>query len=155
MTSPKRPSALGAAAFKPPPRRPGNGGALAAMEDVDEPEVPVASAPAPPESRAEEEVERSPAAPSAAATPADRASPRSARRERPESRAGRAEDRVAARITSQVSFGHLQMIRRASYWGRQSQRAFLEGAIEKQAAKIAAQEEIGWPLPPTPDEPES
>jgi hypothetical protein len=47
------------------------------------------------------------------------------------------------------------MIRRASYWGRQSQRAFLEAAIEKQAAKIAAQEGIGWPLPPTPDEPES
>lgn len=154
MTSPKRPSALGAAAFKPPPRRPGNGGALAAMDDVDEPESPVASAPAPPESGAAD-VERPPAAPAAVAAPADRAAPRSAKRERPEKRAGRAEDRVPARITSQVSFGHLQMIRRASYWGRQSQRAFLEAAIEKQAAKIAAQEGIGWPLPPTPDEPES
>jgi hypothetical protein len=54
------------------------------------------------------------------------------------------------RITTHVSGRHLEMLRRGAHWGRSSQRAFLEAAIEAQAEKVAIRERLDWPLPAIP-----
>jgi hypothetical protein len=59
-------------------------------------------------------------------------------------------DSRPARITTHVSARHLEMLRRGAHWGRLSQRAFLEAAIEAEAEAVAIQEELGWPLPAIP-----
>jgi hypothetical protein len=54
------------------------------------------------------------------------------------------------RITTHVSARHLEMLRRGAHWGRSSQRAFLEAAIEAQAEQVAIRERLDWPLPAIP-----
>jgi hypothetical protein len=54
------------------------------------------------------------------------------------------------RITTHVSARHLEILRRGAHWGRSSQRAFLEAAIEAQAEAVAHRERMEWPLPPIP-----
>jgi hypothetical protein len=131
MANPKRPGALGPAAFSSPPRAASGGGALAAMEGFDEAAI---------------ETSRRPTSRAPSGEPVEPARPVADRR------LAAPDDRAPARITTHVSGAHLRMVRRAAHWGRQSQRAFLEDAIEEQAARVAAQEGLAWPLPPTPEE---
>lgn len=118
--SSRRAPALGSTMFDRPSQLPG--GALAAMD-----EAPDAGLDIHPQLR-----------------PAQPATPVSFKPSEPQT------DSRPERITTHISARHLEILRRGAHWGRSSQRAFLEAAIEAQAEKVAIRERLDSPLPAIP-----